>query len=48
MKKLNLLLCLVFLITISKAQPWLQNLPTAKPANELTFYDYVDAFNNYW
>jgi len=51
MKKNTFLFCLIFTILgiqIANAQPWLNLLPTDKPAEELTLRDYQQAFNAYW
>ncbi len=49
MKK-TLIIGLISLLfsSLSFSQPWLQNLPEGKPKSELTFFDYQNAFDNYW
>ncbi len=45
----NLLFTLfLFSAFIAYSQPWTKNLPSGKAKNELTFYDYQKAFNDYW
>ncbi len=43
-----LLILLSLSFSESIAQQWLRNLPENKTKSELTFYDYRDAFNEYW
>ncbi|MFZ1677705.1 MAG: T9SS type A sorting domain-containing protein [Saprospiraceae bacterium] len=47
--KSSLLLALCLLITTTLlAQPWTKNLPPEKSRSELTFFDYQNAFEEYW
>lgn len=41
---------MVFMVVTSilYSQPWLKNLPQNKSKGELNFYDYKNAFNEYW
>ncbi len=48
MKKISLLSMSLFLVIISFSQPWIKNLPQNKAKENLTFYDYRNAFNEYW
>lgn len=49
MKKYLLLLSIVLAMnTLSIGQEWLQNLPENKKENELSFFDYQNAFEEYW
>lgn len=48
MKKLYLLFVLMFCTSMLFSQPWLQNLPQNKTKGQLTFFDYKNAFNQYW
>jgi len=47
-RKLLLVLTAVFLVSFSFAQDWKANLPQNRTASQLTFYDYQNAFNEYW
>src|SRR3990170_4926899 len=42
------LILLVFLSSSFHAQPWLENLPKNKLRQELSFFDYQQAFQAYW
>ena len=48
MKQISLLLTGLLLTSILAAQPWQQLLPKDKTKQELTFYDYHKAFDEYW
>jgi len=48
MKRIIFLLMFMFCTSILFSQPWLKNLPSNKSRSELTFYDYRNAFNEYW
>ena len=48
MKKFYFLWVLMFFTSLSFSQAWLKNLPQNKPKEKLTFFDYRNAFNEYW
>lgn len=51
MKKLlfiKLTIIMLFFSTVGNSQAWLKNLPANKSKGELTFFDYKNAFNEYW
>lgn len=48
MKKITFFFCLVVFISHIQAQPWLSQLPKGKSTEELSLYDYRDAFEAYW
>ncbi len=48
MKLLSSLLFIIFFSSILNAQPWTKNLPQQKSRSELTFFDYQNAFEEYW
>lgn len=48
MKKIYLLLAFMFFSSMLFSQPWLKNLPQNKSNKEFTFFDYKNAFNEYW
>ena len=47
-RKILFSVALMLVIQASWAQPWLENLPKYKSAEELTLNDYKDAFDAYW
>jgi len=49
MKRIFILSAFFFIIiNFSFSQPWLELLPQDKSSSEITFYDYQNAFNEYW
>ena len=48
MKKIAILLFMIFIYPNSFAQQWLENLPDGKTQAELTLPDYKNAFDTYW
>jgi len=48
MKNIYLLLMLIFFTSNLFSQAWIKNLPQSKPKSALTFFDYKNAFNQYW
>ncbi|MEP6796485.1 MAG: T9SS type A sorting domain-containing protein [Saprospiraceae bacterium] len=48
MKIICFLLIIIFFSSILQAQPWTKNLPKVKSRSELTFFDYQNAFYDYW
>ncbi|MDQ3015516.1 MAG: hypothetical protein M3R25_02165, partial [Bacteroidota bacterium] len=48
MKVCLLLIISLFLINTSQGQPWTKNLPANKSPQEINFFDYQQAFNDYW
>ncbi len=48
MKKFYSLLAFVFLTSMVFSQPWIKNLPQNKAKENLTFFDYKNAFEAYW
>src|SRR6476469_2458271 len=48
MKNICLLFLFSFIAIASHGQPWLKNLPANKSKSEYTFFDYQQAFENYF
>ncbi len=48
MKRIYLILLLMFFTSMLFSQTWLKNLPQKKSKGELTFFDYKNAFDEYW
>ncbi|MGB3078990.1 MAG: T9SS type A sorting domain-containing protein [Saprospiraceae bacterium] len=48
MKKYSSLLFSILVCASLFAQPWTKNLPKEKSRSELTFFDYQNAFEEYW
>ena len=48
MKKISLLIVISIIAIGAYAQAWLDNLPQNKVESELTFFDYQNAFEQYW
>jgi photosystem II stability/assembly factor-like uncharacterized protein len=48
MKKTLFLMALILFNSLSFSQAWMNNLPQGKTNEELTFFDYQNAFYQYW
>jgi photosystem II stability/assembly factor-like uncharacterized protein len=48
MKKIFLLILSLYFSQILFSQPWLKNLPQNKSKKDLSFFDYKNAFEQYW
>jgi len=48
MKKITFLFFLLLMVSSIQAQPWISKLPAGKAAEELSLYEYKEAFDSYW